>query len=102
MNMLDWWGISRVLQINYSSFRAEWGGLMVNRKWKKLWNLIFGCVIWSIWFERNKVKFESKIPDRQLFIYALKIRICTWAKECLGYSVIAHHDFIHNLGAIFL
>lgn len=100
MHILEWWGIKGVLQINCDSFGMEWCGLMKIKRWKKLWNLIFGCVIWSIWFERNKVKFEMKVPNLQLFTYSLMIRIRSWAKECLGYAGISQHDLIHNLKAV--
>ncbi|CAO2838028.1 unnamed protein product [Amaranthus hypochondriacus] len=50
----------------------------------KVWKLILGCVIWSIWYERNKIKFENKVWDVTLFLHNMKIRLHIWAKELLG------------------
>lgn len=60
MHMLDWWGFKGALQNRCEMVVADWNGLMKNQRWKKLWNLILGSVIWSLWYERNKSKFEMR------------------------------------------
>ena len=73
-----------------------------NRKRIKMWNLALGCAIWSLWYERNKVKFEGGggVPDLQKFLYILKIRVGMWAKEIFGYNDCSSHEFVHNIDAI--
>lgn len=102
MNMLNWWGIQGALQPNCKSFILEWDGLMRKRKWKKLWHLILGCVVWSLWFERNNSKFNLKTSDVLSFTYSLQIRISSWAQEILGYDWLTPYDLIHNLEAVIL
>ena len=88
MTVLRWGGISGVLPSQCIPFIQSWRRLAPGRRRGKLWSLCLGCVVWSIWFERNKVKFEDRSPDLGLSIYALKIRIHTWAKELLGMAIL--------------
>ncbi|XP_057526417.1 uncharacterized protein LOC130805650 [Amaranthus tricolor] len=57
MKMLEWWSLSSVLHNRCTNFSIEWFGLLKSRKGRNLWGLIFGCVIWSLWYERNKIGF---------------------------------------------
>ena len=86
MEVLCWWGISGVLHKDCGNFCVEWNGIMKGRKWGKLWRLILGCTIWTLWYTRNKVKFEMAPPDRGKASYSLKVRIGVWAKEMLGFA----------------
>lgn len=58
-----------------------------------------GCVLWSLWYERNEIKFEQTSPDFNRFAYSLKISISVWAKELLGYSDFSPQVFANNLDA---
>ena len=84
MKMLEWWNISGVLMNQSSSFTIQWMGLVKNRKLQNLRSMILGCVIWSLWFERNKIKFDGGSPNLQNFVCSLKIKIGIWAKEMIG------------------
>lgn len=95
MEILNGWGINGVLHDNCSLFITEWFGVMRNRRWKKLWTMTLGCVIWSLWYQRNKVKFEECDPDFQKFIYSLKVRLRVWAKELLGTSDCSQMGLLH-------
>ena len=86
MELLKWWGIQGVLHINCENFCAAWDGLSKMRNGKKLWNLILGCTIWSLWYTRNKIKFESVPPNQLKMSYELKTRIGIWAKELLDHA----------------
>ena len=86
MEILKWWGLSAPLHNQCSSFCLQWLGLVKSRKHKEIWTLTLGCVIWSLWYERNQIKFESKAPNQQTFVLSLKIRIGIWAKEMLRSS----------------
>ena len=88
------------LQIWYGDFVLAWYGFLSNRKRIKLWNLVLRCVIWSLWFERNKINFEGCVPDLQKFLYTLNIRVRVWAKEIIGYKYCSSHEFVHNIDAI--
>ena len=101
-NILQWWGLSTTLHNRCKDFSIQWLGLVKNRKHRELWSLILGSVIWSLWYERNKTKFETKTPNFQLFAYSLKIRIGIWAKEMLDYKFSAPQNTIYNSGAILL
>lgn len=100
MEVLKWWGINGALQNSCGKFTVEWGGLLKPKNWKKLWRLILGCVIWSLWFERNKTKFKMHTPVFNHFVYSLKIRIGAWTQELLGLKVISPHDLVHKLEAV--
>ena len=75
MKMLEWWNVSGALLNQSSSFGIQWLGLVKNRKLQKLWGMILGCVIWSLWYERNKIKFDRGSPNLLNFVCSLKIRI---------------------------
>lgn len=49
----------------------------------------FGCVVWSLWFERNSVVFEQKVPDFHRFLCSLKFRLRVWGKELLGHNFVS-------------
>lgn len=100
MEILDWWGIIGVLQNQCEDFITAWLGFMKCRKWKKIWMLILGCVLWSIWYARNKAKFEDNHHDFHRFVYSLKTRIHVWAKQLVACAGPTQHDFIHNLTAV--
>ena len=59
MEILQWWGISAAFQNRCINFSIEWLGLLKGKKYQKLWGLVLGYVIWSIWYERNKIKFRK-------------------------------------------
>lgn len=84
MRVLQWWGISGVLHNSCDTFILAWRGLAPKRRRGEIWKLALGCVLWSLWFERNKIKFEDKTPDVAYFLYSLKIRFTLWGKELLG------------------
>ena len=94
--MLEWWGLSGALHNQFRIFSIEWLGLVKNRKHRKLWGLTLSCVIWSLWFERNKIRFETGITNITKFVYSLKIRIGIWAKEMLGYPGWSSKDVTYN------
>ena len=75
-------------------------GMLLNRKRSKLWNLILGCVIWSLWYKRNKVKFENKTLDPHNLFQTLKIRVGIWAMEILDLDVVQSLVISHNIDAI--
>lgn len=89
MMVLHWWKISGVLPDRCSPFVEAWKPLAPRRSRGKVWSLILGCALWSLWFERNKIKFQHGTPDVDYLFYTLKIRVGIWAKELLGLE-IAH------------
>ena len=84
MEILRWWNLSGPLHSTFSKFYIQWLGLVRGKKRKDVWTLSLGCVIWSLWYERNKIKFEAKRPNFQNFIMSLKSRIGIWTKEMMG------------------
>src|SRR5688572_5799379 len=68
MHILDWWGIKGVLHEQCENFVLQWNGLMVGRRRGKWRLMILSCVIWSLWFERNKAEFEEYTPNSNLFV----------------------------------
>lgn len=46
---------------------------------KELCNSLFFVVVWSLWFERNRVKFQNKQPNPALF-EVLKRRLGEWIR----------------------
>ena len=89
--ILKWWGLSAVFQNRCISFSIQWLGLVKGRNHRRIWGLVLGCVFWSIWYERNKIKFERRPTNQNYFEYSLKIRIGIWAKEFLGLTVLPPH-----------
>ena len=87
--MDGFWGILGVLHTKCENFCDEWDGLLINWKKKKLWKLILGCTIWSLWYTRNKAKFEFIPPDQGKVSYSLKIRIIMWAKEMVNHGALS-------------
>lgn len=100
MEILEWWGIRGVLQNHCSDFVLAWRGLVTKKKWSQLWLLVMGCIIWSIWYERNKVKFEDHEPKLQKLVFLLKVRIGVWTKELLGYRDCSSIEFVHNIAGV--
>ena len=100
MHMLQWWGLSGTLHNKGKNFCIEWLGLVKNRKRRKLWGLILGCVIWSLWYERNRIKFDEASPNINNFVHSLKIRIGIWAKEMGGYPGWSADDVTYNINSI--
>ena len=102
MKMLEWWSISRALHNRCRNFSVEWFGLIKCWKCQKLWGLVLGCFIWSLWYEKNKTKFELGSPNIHNFVYSLKTRIGIWATELLGYSGLSSHDVIYNIDSVLM
>ena len=75
MKILEWWKISGTLHNQCIIFSAQWFGLVKNRHYRKLWGMILGCGIWSLWYKRNKIKFDKGSPNIHNFVFMLKIRI---------------------------
>ena len=99
MEILKWWNLSAPLHMTFSKFSEQWLGLIKERKCKDIWTLSLGCVVWSLWHERNQIKFESKSLNFQNFVTSLKLRIGTWAKEMMGLSGYPPHVIfnVHSL-----
>ncbi|CAO2835995.1 unnamed protein product [Amaranthus hypochondriacus] len=97
MMMLDWWGVSGVLHKCCAAFMLSWESL--RPKWckGKLWKLILGCVIWSLWFERNKLKFDHGVCEAKKLVDTIKIRVGVWATELLGLEASQTTLFAYNL-----
>ena len=91
MEILKWWNISAPLHMNFSNFGAQWWGLIDDRKCKGIWILSLGCVVWSLWHERNQIKFDNKSTNFHNFATSLRFRIGTWAKEMMGLSGYPPH-----------
>ena len=100
MHMLEWWGLSGTLHNQGIFFTMQWMGLVNHKKRIKLWGLILGCLIWSLWFERNRIKFENASPNINNFVRLTKIRIGIWAKEIGGFSAWSAEDISFNLNSI--
>ena len=101
MDILKWWGLSAPLQNQCTNFSMQWLGLIKGRKHRNIWTLILGCVFWSLWYERNQIKFERKAPNLQNFVLSLKIRIGIWTREMLGSSGWTS-NIIHNADSFVL
>ena len=101
MEILKWWGLSAILHNRCQNFSVQWFGLVKNRKYRNIWALILGCVTWSLWYERNHIKFERKAPNLHNFVLSRKIKIGIWAKEMLGSSGSAP-NIIYNIDSIVL
>lgn len=86
-----------VLQNRCGDFVLAWNGLLADRKMIKLWNLVLGCVIWSLWYERNKAKFEDYEPNLQRLVFTLKVRVGMQAMELLGYRDCSPLEFMNNI-----
>lgn len=84
MRLLDDFGIKGVLHFDPVCFVQQWNSLLVCQQGKKFRMLCLCCVTWSLWFERNRAKFESYTLDQESFIQSLKVRIGVWAKALLG------------------
>ena len=97
MEILTWWSLSTTLHNRCHNFCSQWLGLLKLSKARKFWGLTLGCVIWSLWFERNQIKFNHKTPNLRNFVQSLKIRIGIWAKEMLGYKSFAPQNVIYNI-----
>ena len=99
MEILKWWNVSAPLHRTFPIFSEQWLGLIKDRKCKDIWIISLGCVVWSLWHERNQIKFESKSLNFQNFVTSLKLRIGTWAKEMMGLSGYPPHVIfnVHSL-----
>ena len=86
MEILKWWNLSAPLHMTFSKFCEQWLGLIKDRKRKDIWCISLACVVWSLWYERNQIKFERKGVNFQAFVTSLKLRIGSWAKEMMGLS----------------
>lgn len=100
MEVLNWWGMSGVLHNHCSSFTLALKGLVPRKYRGKVWNLILGCVLWSLWLERNKIKFENGNCDAGRFIFTLKLRVAMWARELLGLDISPHTTLAPNIGEL--
>lgn len=52
MTVLKWGGISGVIPSTCIPFTQSWRRLTYGKRRGKLWSLVLGCVVWSIWHER--------------------------------------------------
>lgn len=84
MKVLQWWDVSGVLPNRCVPFMIAWKTLAPRRSRGQVWSLILGCVLWSLWFERNKIIFNNGVPEADYLFHTLKIMVGVWAKELLG------------------
>lgn len=56
----------------------------------------FFCVIWSIGYEHNKIKFEAKILNLYKTVYMIKM-----SREVFRNDLDSHQDFLCRVGMIF-
>lgn len=97
MEVLKWWGVQGVLHSRCAPFSIAWRSLAPKRSKGKLWIMILGCVIWSLWFERNNIKFKNGVRDFEKLILTIKVRVIHWAKEMLGLDIRYMHSSMNNL-----
>ena len=67
-----------------------------------MWGLILGCVIWSLWYERKKIKFENGSPNANQFAFLLRIRIGIWAKELIGFPEWSSEFVTYNINSFLM
>lgn len=82
MKISRWWGILLIIHRDPIVNIKSWQSLMKKRKLKPLWNTVFHAMIWTIWNERNKIRFEGSPINWEWFLEKVKFRICLWIKEC--------------------
>ena len=102
MEILNWWSLSAALQNRFTNFCSQWMGLQKSKKAKEFWGLTLGCVIWSIWYEKNQIKFNQRSPYLPSFVHSLKIRIGIWAREILGFSCSSPQNIIYDVESFVL
>lgn len=97
MEVLKWWGVEGVLQNRCAPFSIAWRNLVPKRCRGKVWLMVLGCVIWSLWFERNNIKFKNGVKDFGKLILTIKVRVVHWAKEILGLDIRFMQSSTNNL-----
>lgn len=67
-----------------TSFILGWKDLLKRKRKVKLWNMILICVIWSLWYERNKINFENCTSNLQKILKLIKLRVGHGQRRCQG------------------
>lgn len=101
MEILRWWGVFGALHNRCVPFSIAWRSLVPRRHRGKLWLLVLGCVIWSIWFDRNRIKFQNGVRDMGKLLHTIKVHVGVWAKELLGMDIPALPAAISNVADLF-
>lgn len=81
MKVFKWWNIKGVMHSDPITNILQWQELCFGRKKIVLWDAVFGCVVWTIWLEWNRVKLQGRVPEWLWIWEVIKYRIGCWAKD---------------------
>lgn len=97
MGVCRWWSVSVVLHEDaIANFRA-WRALLQGKQKGEWWSMLFFTTIWSLWFNRNKRKFEGTEMDVGMMIEEIKLRFCSWLKSFYPKSPYASVQIQQNV-----
>lgn len=82
--LLNWWGLTCKIHENVVSNIELCNGLLQgcskkSFKWK-LWISILFVTVWTIWYEKNHIKFQNKSSIVETMINDIKLRSIFWIK----------------------
>lgn len=77
-DIFQWWGIVSVMSNNVCSNILSWSNLVKGKFRKCVWESTFLVVIWTLWLERNKIKFNSQVFSYSKLINLIKARVGEW------------------------
>lgn len=74
------WGIQMPITDTLEEWLECWKGVVKGDFQSKLWTSLFFVVVWSMWYQRNKVVFEKEQIDWNYLHYLINLRLGFWLK----------------------
>lgn len=74
--------------------------MICGRRHYNLWCCTFMCIIWSLWFEQNKIKFEGGSISWVLFWDIINSRIALWTKGIQSRVPYSYWDLAYNFTTV--
>ncbi|XVF88973.1 hypothetical protein PTKIN_Ptkin19aG0094400 [Pterospermum kingtungense] len=88
------WGLQWSVGNNGWVIFQDWLQLLPKKRCNKLWRMLFGATIWSIWLKRNDMIFKGGSLDIHNIIDLIKFRIGVWAKAKWPHVNVSISDFL--------
>ncbi|KAK7269299.1 hypothetical protein RIF29_22022 [Crotalaria pallida] len=86
-----WLGISCVLPTSCKDHFVQHCSMWNYKKCRKIWRLLWGTTVWSLWLLRNEIVFSNACVDYIHLLDLIQVRSWRWVSAKVGHT---HYGFV--------